>query len=161
MAAPPKPVQGTLQHQLFRALSNFHVALYRCSGGRVGGRIADNDALLLTTVGRKSGKQRTLPLLTLETDRGWAIVASYGGADRHPAWYLNLREEPAVEIQVGNQRMACVAETVEENRRPELWDRFVATYSDYALYQERTERTIPLVELIPIEGKPERRAEAR
>ena len=156
MAAPPKPVQGNLQHQIFRAITSAHVCLYRLTRGRVGGRLAGSDVLLLTTVGRKSAKLRTLPLLTLETDQGWAIVASYAGSDRHPSWYLNLRDEPAVEIHIGGRQLACIAETTESARHAELWPRFVDAYPDYALYQERTERPIPIIEVIPIEEQDDR-----
>lgn len=153
MAAPPKPVHGNFQHQIFRAMGCLHTALYRLTQGRLGGRLAGSDVLLLTTLGRKSGKERTLPLLTLQTDRGWAIVASYGGSDRHPFWYLNLCDEPAVEIQIGDRSLACTAATTSAERHSELWPRFVETYADYALYQDRTERPIPIVELIPIEDQ--------
>ena len=105
--------------------------------------------LLLTTKGRKSGRSRTQPLLYLATDTGYALVASYGGSDRHPDWYLNLESDPEGEVQVGPVRKRMRARTVSAERRAELWPRLLAVYPDYANYQKRTQREIPVVELQP------------
>jgi deazaflavin-dependent oxidoreductase (nitroreductase family) len=145
----PKPEKGTPQHQLFRCITGMHTALYRLSGGLVGGWIGV-PILLLTTKGRRSGRRRTQPLLYLRTDRGYALVASYGGSDRHPDWYLNLDAEPEVEVQVGPTRTRMRARTTSAERRAELWPRLVALYKDYDVYQSRTEREIPVVELEPV-----------
>ncbi len=147
--APPKPNPGDFRYHLFQAFVGVHKALYRVSRGRVGGWLA-GPILLLTTTGRKTGLPRTLPLLYLKTQTGYALVASYGGSDRHPAWYLNLVDDPAVEIQVGAQRLQARAETAEPARRGELWPRFLEIYSDYDTYQKRTEREIPIVELTAV-----------
>jgi len=104
--------------------------------------------LLLTTQGRRSGRRRTQPLLYLSTDAGYALVASYGGSDRHPDWYLNLEANPEVEIQVGPVRKRMLARTTTPERRAELWPRLVALYRDYDVYQSRTRREIPVVELV-------------
>ena len=145
---PDKPEKGTPQHQLFRGVTAMHTALYRLSGGLVGGWIGV-PILLLTTRGRKSGRSRTQPLLYLRTDKGYALVASYGGSDRHPDWYLNLEADPDVEVQVGAARQRMRAHTVSAERRAELWPRLVAIYRDYDTYQKRTTRQIPVVELEP------------
>lgn len=142
-----KPRSGTLQHQLTRGFVGVHTLWYRGTGGLVGGWLG-GPILLLTTTGRKSGVSRTLPLLYLKTDRGYALVASYGGSDRHPAWYLNLDAEPRVKIQVGPRRFVGRAETVGPERRAELWPKLVALYSGYESYQSRTEREIPVVEIV-------------
>jgi deazaflavin-dependent oxidoreductase (nitroreductase family) len=134
-----------------RAFVGWHTALYRLTGGWVGGWVGA-PILLLTTRGRKSGRRRTLPLLFLKTDRGYAIVASYGGSDRHPAWYLNLVAEPEVEIQVGPFRRKAIAETVDAERRAELWPKLLSLYRGYDDYQARTEREIPVVEITPVAG---------
>jgi F420H(2)-dependent quinone reductase len=143
-----KPEKGTLQHQVTRWVTGMHTAFYRMTGGWVGGWIGV-PILLLTTKGRKSGKPRTQPLLYLPTENGYALVASYGGSDRHPDWYLNLEAEPEVEVQVGPVRQRMRARTASPERRAELWPLLVAVYRDYESYQSRTQREIPVVELQP------------
>jgi proline iminopeptidase len=145
MSSKPRP--GSLQHDLFRGLTAVHTFWYRVSGGLIGGWVGV-PILLLTTRGRKSKQRRTQPLLYLKTDRGFALVASYGGSDRHPAWYLNLVDDPEVEIQVGARRMRARAETVDAERRAELWPKLLALWSDYDSYQAKTEREIPVVEVL-------------
>lgn len=148
--APPKPDPKSLFHHLFvRPTVGLHTFWYRLTGGLVGGRMGTAPILLLTTVGRRSGRRRTLPLLYFETDRGYGLIASYGGSDTHPSWYLNLREHPRVEIQVGPKRMRATAETVTGERRAELWSKATRIYPGYDTYQSRTEREIPVVELLP------------
>ena len=142
-----KPEKGTLQHQLTRCVTATHTTLYRLTGGWVGGWVGV-PILLLTTQGRRSGRRRTQPLLYLSTDAGYALVASYGGSDRHPDWYLNLEANPEVEIQVGSVRKRMLARTATPERRAELWPRLVALYRDYDVYQSRTRREIPVVELV-------------
>ena len=142
-----KPEKGTLQHQLTRCVTATHTTLYRLTGGWVGGWVGV-PILLLTTQGRRSGRRRTQPLLYLSTDAGYALVASYGGSDRHPDWYLNLEANPEVEIQVGPVRKRMLARTTTPERRAELWPRLVALYRDYDVYQSRTRREIPVVELV-------------
>jgi deazaflavin-dependent oxidoreductase (nitroreductase family) len=143
-----KPEKGTLQHQLTRCVTGMHTTFYRMTGGWVGGWIGA-PVLLLTTKGRKSGKPRTQPLLYLPTETGYALVASYGGSDRHPDWYLNLEADPEVEVQVGPVRKRMRARTASPERRAELWPRLLAVYRDYESYQSRTQREIPVVELQP------------
>ena len=146
MATLPKPRSDDWRHQLTRGFVGLHSFWYRATGGLVGGWLG-GPILLLTTTGRKSGTQRSLPLLYLKTDRGYALVASYGGSDRHPAWYLNLAADPKVEIQVGARRLEGRAETVSDERRAKLWPKLVALYRDYETYQTRTDRKIPVVEI--------------
>ena len=105
--------------------------------------------LLLTTVGRKSGKSRTIPLLYLEEDSNCAIVASNGGDDRHPAWWLNLKANPAATIQVRRTLKQVRAREASEREKSVLWPRFVKMHSGYQTYQERTKRKIPVVILEP------------
>ncbi len=149
--APPKPDPESFGHQVVRAVVGGHVLLYRLTGGRVGGRMGGVSMLLLTTSGRKTGRTRTLPLLYVKTDRGLALIASYGGSDTHPSWYLNLMANPRAEIQLGSERRGVRAEEVAPERREAIWQRAVAAYPDYAVYQKRTERRIPVVELLPAE----------
>ncbi len=98
---------GVVRRLLFSAFVKVHVALYRAGGGRVGGRLRKGvPVLLLTTTGRKTGRRRTTPLLYVEEGDRYVVVASAGGAPSHPAWYLNLRSNPAATIQVGGRKLA-------------------------------------------------------
>jgi deazaflavin-dependent oxidoreductase (nitroreductase family) len=128
-----------------RRMSRFHRRLYQLSGGRVGKRFVDNDMLLLTTTGRSTGSSHTVPLLYLREGDTIVLIASYGGRDRHPAWYLNLVANPEVQVQILNERFNALARTADPEERAMWWPRAVDAYADYALYQTRTERVIPLV----------------
>jgi deazaflavin-dependent oxidoreductase (nitroreductase family) len=133
-------------NSLFKAIVKLHVALYRLTGGRLGSRFKGGaPVLLLTTTGRKTGKRRTNPLLFVEDDDGYAVVASAGGAPKHPAWYLNLRNNPEVHVQVKNRRMNAYAETTGEEDRARLWPELNAIWPDYDKYQGKTSRQIPVV----------------
>ncbi len=101
--------------------------------------------LLLTTVGRKSGEQRPTPLLYQPTGSGFVIVASRGGSDHHPAWFLNLLANPDCEIQVGKFRYTATARVLTSEERGPYWEWMVRFWPDYANYQARTEREIPVV----------------
>ena len=136
---------------MIRSIGRLHTFWYRTTGGLIGSWIG-GPSLLLTTTGRKSGKPRTLPLLYLKTTRGYALVASFAGAEHHPAWYLNLDADPEVEIQVGARRLRARAQTADAQRRAELWPRLLKLYGGYAGYQRRTAREIPVVELVPESG---------
>ena len=128
-----------------KLFSMFHVFVYRLTGGRLLSSNSGRGFLLLTTTGRKSGRRRTRPLLYMKTDDTYVLVASFAGAPRHPAWYLNLRSNPAVTIQVKGRKLSAIAETAAAEERSRLWPKVVATYPDYDKYQARTEREIPLV----------------
>lgn len=127
-----------------------HCVLYRLTGGRIGGKLANSSILLLTTVGRKSGKRRTTPLIYISTERGYAVAGSFAGADRNPAWYINLEASHQADIQVLNRHLQVRAETVGGERRQLLWLQLVASYPTHAEYQTRTTREIPIVELTAI-----------
>jgi len=132
-----------------RRMSRLHRGLYELTGGRVGKRLVDNDMLLLTTVGRQTGSPHTVPLLYLREGDALAVIASFGGRDRHPAWYLNLVAKPEVEVQISRERFDAVARTADSNERAVWWPRVVDAYGDYAVYQTRTQRVIPVVLLSP------------
>jgi deazaflavin-dependent oxidoreductase (nitroreductase family) len=121
--------------------------LYRRSGGKVGGTLMNAPVLLLTTTGRKSGKARTSPLLYLRDGERLLIVASKGGFPKHPAWYLNLRDKPEVQVQVGAVTKTMHARTVGEDEKARYWPELVRMYKPYAEYQKRTDRSIPVVAL--------------
>ena len=146
---------GRRPSKLVAALQNvatgIHNALYRSSSGVIGGRIANSPVLLLTTTGRRSGKQRTVPLLYLMDGRNVALVASNGGAVRHPTWWLNLQTTPEAWIQIKGIRQRVKAEQASEAEKQRLWPRLTAMYPGYKRYQEITDRDIPVIILHSIE----------
>jgi F420H(2)-dependent quinone reductase len=125
--------------------------LYRVTRGFVGRRLVDNDILLLTTRGRRTGDAHTVPLLHLTDGDRYFVIASYGGRPHHPAWYLNLLAWPEVSVQVGLKRQAMRARTATPAERDLWWPRVIEAYGDYAVYQSRTDRVIPIVFLEPLE----------
>lgn len=132
-----------------KLLSHVHTAAYRLSAGRIGGRLVDNDMLLLTTVGRLTGRPHTVPLLFLRDDDRLVVFASWGGRDDHPEWYLNLLADPGAKVQVGGERHRVVATTAAPGERDRWWRAAIAAYGGYAGYERRTDREIPVVFLDP------------
>ncbi len=135
-------------------LSAFHTALYRVTGGIIGRRLVRNDMCLLTTTGRRTGKRHTVPLLYLRDGASVVVIASYGGRRHHPQWYQNLVAEPAAELQILDKRLQVTARTADPEERAQWWPRIVTAYSDYAVYQSRTDREIPIVFLTPGNATP-------
>lgn len=133
----------------FRILGGAHRAVYRLTGGRIGGKIGPARVLLLTTTGHKSGRPRTQPLLYTPAGAGYAVIASKGGAARHPLWYLNLRANPDVEVTVGRETKKLRARDAEGEERERLWRAMTEVYAGYDRYAEKTSRTIPVVVLEP------------
>ncbi|WP_370947656.1 nitroreductase/quinone reductase family protein [Amycolatopsis sp. cg5] len=130
-----------------KAMNAIHRGLLKVTGGRAGWSVANMPVLELTTIGRKSGTPRKV-MLTSPLREGDAIVvvASRGGDDTHPAWFLNLRDNPDVEVALGGkpaQKMHARVATAEERAR--MWPKITADYKNYAQYQTKTEREIPLV----------------
>jgi deazaflavin-dependent oxidoreductase (nitroreductase family) len=103
--------------------------------------------LLLTTVGRKSGRELTLPLIFGQSGSDYVVVASKGGAPAHPAWYLNLEADPDVQVQVKADKFTARAHTATDAERAALWPKMVEIYGPYADYQKKTDRQIPVVVL--------------
>jgi F420H(2)-dependent quinone reductase len=123
------------------------VAAYEASGGQRANTLADTGlpVLIVTTRGNKSGKIRKTPLMRVEHDGQYALVASMGGAPKHPVWYYNLVADPStVAIQDGPEPFDVEVRELGGDERAVWWDRAVAAYPPYAEYQERTERTIPV-----------------
>ena len=120
------------------------VALYEGSGGTEGTTLRDMPVIILTSRGARSGKLRKTPLMRVEHDGAYAVVASKGGAPEHPVWYYNLVADPQVELQDGPEKWDMVAREVEGDEKAAWWERAVAAYPDYADYQQKTERVIPV-----------------
>ena len=132
-----------------RRLSRLHRVLYRATGGVIGRRLADNDMLLLTTTGRRTGRSHTVPLLYLRDGPRLVVIASYGGRDHHPDWYLNLTADPMVWVRTESESSTARASTAGPEERSNWWPRIVESHSPYASYQARTDREIPVVFLDP------------
>jgi deazaflavin-dependent oxidoreductase (nitroreductase family) len=131
------------------ARSRKQVELYERTGGRQGGDLRGRPIIVLTSVGARTGRLRKTPLMRVEHDGAYAVVASLGGAPRHPVWYHNLRAHPRVELQDGDVKREYVAREVTGDEKAIWWERAVATWPDYARYQSRTRREIPVFVLEP------------
>ncbi|QMU70129.1 nitroreductase family deazaflavin-dependent oxidoreductase [Streptacidiphilus sp. P02-A3a] len=126
------------------------VALYEGSGGTEGTTLRDVPVIVLTSLGTKSGKIRKNPLMRVEHQGAYAVVASQGGAPSHPAWYHNLVAHPLVELQDGAVRQDMTAREVQGAERDLWWSRAVEVWPDYAEYQQKTDRVIPVFVLEPV-----------
>ncbi|HWC09153.1 MAG TPA: nitroreductase family deazaflavin-dependent oxidoreductase [Solirubrobacterales bacterium] len=124
-----------------------HVARYEATDGAEGHAWEGTQTLLLTTKGRRSGEPRTTPLIYAPYGDAYTVVASKGGSDEPPAWYLNLSEEPNVEVQIWGERFKARARTASPEEKPEIWKTMVGEWPAYDEYQQRTEREIPVVVL--------------
>lgn len=138
-------VKDHLPRPSVRFLSRLHTAVFRTTRGRVGKRLVDNDMLLLTTRGRRSGKRHTVPLLYLRDDGRLVVIASYGGRHHHPDWYRNLAADPLATVHLPGRRFEVIARTADPAERAVWWPQAVAAYEGYAGYQAKTDREIPIV----------------
>lgn len=126
--------------------------LYKTSGGKIGGRIPGLDVLLLTTMGRKTGKQRTTPLGYFKDKEGsYIIIGSNAGFNTHPAWFHNLMSQPRLTIQVKDRQLEANAEVAGPDKRSQLWARLVELAPFYDNYTKKTNREIPVVILHPVQ----------
>jgi deazaflavin-dependent oxidoreductase (nitroreductase family) len=120
------------------------------SGGTRGNEMRGMRVIVVTSLGHGSGKLRKNPVMRVEHDGKYAAVASKGGAPEHPAWYRNLVEHPLVEVQDGTAKGDYTARELSGDERAEWWERAVAAFPDYADYQEKTDREIPVFVLEPV-----------
>lgn len=139
----------SIQNQLERVFAGLNATLYRVSGGKLGGKIGQAPILLLNTVGRKSGQRRTSPLLYRQDGDRYLIAGSHRGAATHPAWVLNLRANPAAEVEIGKKTIPVTATEVPVAERDAVWAKLDAIYASYADYRAKTDRTIPIFALTP------------
>jgi deazaflavin-dependent oxidoreductase (nitroreductase family) len=124
---------------------------YMQSGGTKGTDLKGRPVILLTTIGAKTGKVRKTPLMRVEHNGEYAVVASLGGAPKHPVWYFNIKANPRVELQDGTVTKDYDAREVFGDEKATWWERAVATWPDYADYQEKTDRQIPVFVLTPVD----------
>ncbi|MGH9078944.1 MAG: nitroreductase family deazaflavin-dependent oxidoreductase [Acidimicrobiales bacterium] len=143
------PIEGEYQPSTADWVRD-QVDTYERSGGTEGTTLRGMPVVLLTSRGARSGKVRKTPLMRVEHDGRYVVVASQGGAPTHPRWYFNLAADPHAELQDGTVKSEVVAREVTGDERAAWWDRAVAAYPDYAEYQQRTERQIPLFVLEPV-----------
>ncbi len=128
------------------------VDLYERSGGTEGTMMQGKPVIVLTTTGAKSGKLRKTPLMRVEHDGQYAVVASLGGAPKHPVWYHNIVADPHVELQDGTVKQDMTAREVAGDEKAQWWERAVQAWPDYAEYQKKTDRQIPVFVLTPAPG---------
>ncbi len=135
---------------IMKVMSVTNTWVYRLSGGRIAGRFPSGaPVLLLTTIGRKSGKPRVAPLLYLREGENVILVASKGGMPHHPLWYRNLEANPEVEIEIGREKRKMTARRATDEEKARLWPRLVSMYKSFNDYQARTKRDIPVIILSP------------
>ena len=144
MAEQLKPVE-TSKGTDVTLLGDAHVKVYRETNGAEGYLWNGVPILLITSIGRKSGEQRTIPIIYTQVGDKYVIIASKGGSATHPAWYLNVLENPSVEIQIKGDIFKAKVRTAASPERETLWAAAVATWPNYDVYQSRTSREIPVV----------------
>lgn len=150
MPSPPAfPPPGSLRAKLMKVVTGMDAMLYRVSGGRIRNKMENLPVLLLQNTGRKSGTVHTAPLLYLPDGDDIVIVASRGGSDATPAWWLNLQAKPRTTVEIKGKKHEVVARKATDEERARLWPLLVAGYHHYDVYQSRTQRVIPVIILSP------------
>lgn len=139
---PQKNPAAGVGKSLQRLFMKGHVSLYRLTGGKVGG---GKHLLVLTTIGRKSGVERDTPLFFFRDGDRFIIIASAGGAPKHPIWWLNLQSNPQAKIQVGPRVIPITARQADGEERTRLWSIIAENYKNFVEYQKHTTREIPVV----------------
>jgi deazaflavin-dependent oxidoreductase (nitroreductase family) len=145
------PLQGTYAPSK-SAWARRQAELYEATNGEQGGELRGMPIIVLTSVGAKTGKLRKTALMRVEHDGVYAVVASLGGSSRNPVWYHNLKANPRVMLQDGQTRLDYTAREVTGDEKATWWRRAVEAYPDYANYQAKTKRQIPVFVLEPIGG---------
>ena len=153
MATTPRPwtpLEERIGSVVVKVMSVLNVFVYRITGGRIGGTfLRGAPVCLVTVIGRKSGEPHTIPLLYLRDGDDVIVVASKGGMSKHPVWYWNLVATPRCEVEMDGRHRSMVARRVSSEEKAALWPRLCAMYPDYADYQARTTRDIPVLRLSP------------
>jgi deazaflavin-dependent oxidoreductase (nitroreductase family) len=138
--------------KFFRSILLVYIFLYRLTRGKLGGHVQGLQVLLLTTIGRKTGKKRTTPLGYFMEDGNYVIVASNAGFKAHPAWFHNLRTNPRVTIEVKDRQIEAEAKIAAPEKRSSLWSQLISLAPGYANYTKKTSREIPIVILHSLKG---------
>jgi deazaflavin-dependent oxidoreductase (nitroreductase family) len=136
-----------LKPETIRLIGRFHVWLWKLTSGKLGDAFGRLPFMMLTTRGRKTGRKRTTPVLYLQHGADLIVVASFGGNDKHPAWYLNLEHHPKAETMINGERRSLIAHRVSPEEKQLIWPRLVELYPNFTIYQQRTRRDIPLLRL--------------
>lgn len=129
---------------LLKTFTRINVFVYKLSGGRLMNKLSGMPIVLVTMTGARSGRTITIPLMYVPHDKGFILVASQGGAPKHPAWYHNLVKNPEIEITFQGRTRKLTARLVDEQEKATLWPTCVEYYPPYEQYQKRTERQIPV-----------------
>lgn len=141
----PNPILNTIMKTIGKA----HIFIYRTSGGTRWKMMLGSPVLLLTTTGRKSGKKRTTPVVYNREGDNYLIAASMNGADNNPSWYHNIKGSGEATIEVGSQTLQCQAEILEGEARNTAYQRFKDQAENFIKYEQKTDRIIPVIRLIP------------
>jgi len=144
------PLQGDYEPST-SSWSRNQVELFEATNGEEGSDLRGRPVIVLTSIGARTGKVRKTPLMRVEHDGVYAVVASLGGAPKNPVWYHNLKKNPHVELQDRGTKRDYLAREVAGDEKTEWWDRAVEAWPDYAAYQKKTDRQIPVFVLAPME----------
>ncbi|HET8815179.1 MAG TPA: nitroreductase/quinone reductase family protein [Solirubrobacterales bacterium] len=151
---PSDHFYSRLSHSLgatgLRLVGKLNVPLYRLSRGRIGGRVGRGPVLLLTTTGRRSGQQRTAPVLYLADGDRYVVINTNAGNAKTPAWSLNLLANPEAEVEVGRRRLKVRARLAEGEEREDLWRRHMEQYSGWDYYESKLDREVGVFVLEPV-----------
>jgi F420H(2)-dependent quinone reductase len=143
--SPPRNLNSPYADVFIKWMARANTWLYRVSGGRLGGTLQKAPVALLTTTGRKTGQPRVSPLLYLRDGDRVVVAASRGGSDKNPLWYLNLKANPKVQVQIKKEVLKLTARDATDEERQRYWPQLVQMYPTYEDYQSWTDRVIPLV----------------
>jgi len=134
---------------LIRIISRIHGYMYSGSGGRIGKKLGNQDIILLTTIGRKSGKKRNVPLAVIRYEDKYLVIGSFGGSPVHPAWFLNIQSNPDVQIRLGSKVIKARASIIRklDDDYEKLWNKAVNVYQGFDSYKRATDREIPIIVL--------------
>jgi deazaflavin-dependent oxidoreductase (nitroreductase family) len=150
LSLPPAPASSSPLWWFWERFTDLHAVAYKASHGRIGGKAYGVPVALVESVGRKSGKRRTHPLLCQEDSDNLVLIASKGGTDRHPAWYHNLMANPETTAWWKGERRRVRAREADGAERDRLWEMMAGAYPEYEGYQRRAPRRIPVVVLEPV-----------
>ena len=145
-ANPPRALNSPRTDHVMKWMSRITSALYKRTNGKIGGKfLKGSPVALLTTIGRKTGEPRTSPVLYLREGDRVIIAASRAGSEKHPMWYLNLKANPNITVQIKGDVLHLTAREATEQERSEYWPKLVAMYSSFEDYQSWTDRVIPIL----------------